>query len=112
MQGGILNNFELNNKPKFEKIINIDREGVIANMDTESIGWSLVQLGCVTQKKGEKLDFTAGIEFYKKTGENVKNNDPIFRVFGARKKQVEYAGEILKSAVKVRNEYQHIPLIL
>ena len=112
MQGGILNNFELNNKPKFEKIINIDREGVIANMDTESIGWSLVQLGCVAQKKGEKLDFTAGIEFYKKTGENVNKNDPIFRVFGARKKQVEYAGKILKSAVKVRNEYQQLPLIL
>ena len=55
-------------------------------MDTEKIGWSLVMLGCGQTNNTEKLDYTAGIEFFRKTGDIIKKGDPIFRVFNSNYK--------------------------
>ena len=51
---------------KFEKIVQSNKSGIINQMDTEKIGWSLIELGCGYNKGKDYIDYTAGIEFFVK----------------------------------------------
>ena len=42
---------------KYEKIIRSNHSGTIKYMNTEKIGWSLVELGCGRSIKTNKLEF-------------------------------------------------------
>ena len=44
-------------------------------------------MGCVAQKFGDDLDYSAGIELYKKLGDFVNSNEPIARIFGSNKRK-------------------------
>ena len=100
-QNGCLKQFEKNIVPKFEKIIRSNIDGTIIFMDTEKIGWSLVELGCGNKKKLDKLDNTAGIEFFVKPGDIIKKGSPIYRVFNTNSKKLDSASELLLNAIKV-----------
>jgi len=102
-QNGCLKQFEKNIIPKFEKIIRSNIDGTIIFMDTEKIGWSLVELGCGNKKKLDKLDNTAGIEFFVKPGDVIKKGSPIYRVFNTNSKKLDSASELLLNAIKVHN---------
>ncbi len=112
MQGGILDKFNSQKKPKYENLIFVNNEGIIQSMDTESIGWALVKLDCVMHNKNNNLDYTAGIEFLKKVGEEVKNSEPVFRVFGSNKKKLNSITKKLQSAIELGKNYKKISLIL
>ena len=87
LQGGSISQLELKTIPKYQKILEADRNGIIAEINTELLGWCLVQMGCVAQKFGDDLDYSAGIELYKKLGDFVNSNEPIARIFGSNKKK-------------------------
>ena len=100
-QNGCLKQFEKNIIPKFEKIIRSNKGGTIIFMDTEKIGWSLIELGCGNKKKLDKLDNTAGIEFFVKPGDIIKKGSPIYRVFNTNSKKLDSASELLLNTIKV-----------
>ena len=100
-QNGCLKQFEKNIIPKFEKIIRSNKDGTIIFMDTEKIGWSLIELGCGNKKKLDKLDNTAGIEFFVKPGDIIKKGSPIYRVFNTNSKKLDSASELLLNTIKV-----------
>ena len=77
-QGGKLENLYSSNTPKYEILILSDTEGIINTLDTETIGWALVELGCIKKNKQQNLDYTAGIEFLKKTGDIIMKNEPVY----------------------------------
>ena len=70
-------------------------------MDTEKIGWSLIELGCGNKKNLNKLDNTAGIEFFVKPGDIIKKGSPIYRVFNTNSKKLDSASELLLNTIKV-----------
>ena len=49
-QNGLLEKLSENTFPKYEKIVRSNQSGTIKNMDTEKIGWSLIELGCGNKK--------------------------------------------------------------
>ena len=100
-QNGCLKQFEKNIIPKFEKIIRSHKSGTINFMDTEKIGWSLVELGCGNKKKLDKLDNTAGIEFFVKPGDIIKKGSPIYRVFNTNSKKLDSTSELLLDTIRV-----------
>ena len=100
-QNGCLKQFEKNIIPKFEKIIRSNKNGTIIFMDTEKIGWSLIELGCGNKKKLDKLDYTAGIEFFVKPGDIIKKGSPIYRVFNTNSKKLDSASELLLNTIRV-----------
>ena len=100
-QNGCLKQFEKNIIPKFEKIIRSNKSGTINFMDTEKIGWSLVELGCGNKKKLDKLDNTAGIEFFVKPGDIIKKGNPIYRVFNTNSKKLESTSELLLNTIRI-----------
>ena len=100
-QNGCLKQFEKNIIPKFEKIIRSNIDGTIIFMDTEKIGWSLIELGCGNKKNLDKLDNTAGIEFFVKPGDIIKKDSPIYRLFNTNSKKLDSASELLLNTIKV-----------
>ena len=83
LQSGRLEQFEKRIIPKFEKIIPANKNGTIGYMNTEKIGWALIELGCGNKKKKDKLDHTAGIEFFVKPVEEIKQCEPIYPLFNS-----------------------------
>ena len=59
-QNGQLDLFEKNILPEFEKIVRSNKSGTINLMNTEKIGWALIELGCGYKKRKDYLDYTAG----------------------------------------------------
>ena len=102
-QGGRLNEFLDQSLPKYESYVCPKNSGFIQKMDTESIGWHLVDMGCVQQNRDQKLDKTAGIEFLKKTGDRVHQNQPVFRVFCSNKDKIKRVSKTLSNTLTIDN---------
>ena len=100
-QGGRLNEFHDQSLPKYESYVCPKNSGFIQKMDTESIGWHLVDMGCVQQNKDQKLDKTAGIEFLKKTGDRVHKDQPVFRVFCSNKNKINKVSKTLSNTLTI-----------
>ena len=100
-QGGRLNEFRDQSLPKYESYICPKNSGFIQKMDTESIGWHLVDMGCVQQNRDQKLDKTAGIEFLKKTGDRVHQDQPVFRVFCSNKDKIKKVSKTLSNTLTI-----------
>ena len=100
-QNGILNEFYKNISPKYEKILRSNQSGTVKYLDTEKIGWCLVNLGCNKATKTDKLDFTAGIEFFVKPGDTIKKGNPIYRVFNNDFEKLSSTLELLSKTVKI-----------
>jgi pyrimidine-nucleoside phosphorylase len=104
-QGGRLDKFDSENKPKHEAFIYPEKPGIITNMNTESIGWSLVELGCVMKNNNDTLDHTAGMEFLRKTGDEVEHNEPICRIFCSNEKKLDTVSRSLSSAIIIGEDH-------
>ena len=102
-QGGRLNEFHDQSLPKYESYVCPKNSGFIQKMDTESIGWHLVDMGCVQQNEDQKLDKTAGIEFLKKTGDRVHQDQPVFRVFCSNKDKIKKVSKTLSNTLTIDN---------
>ena len=100
-QGGRLNEFQNQSLPKHEKYVFPETSGFIQEMNTESIGWHLVEMGCVLQNRDQKLDKTAGIEFLKKTGDRVNQDQPVFRVFCSNKDKINRISKTLSKTLTI-----------
>ena len=100
-QGGRLNEFRNQPLPKHETYVYPETSGFIQEMNTESIGWHLVEMGCVLQNRDQKLDKTAGIEFLKKTGDRVHQDQPVFRVFCSNKDKINRISKTLSKTLTI-----------
>ena len=112
IQGGSIDKLKLKTVPKYQNILKARRDGLITKIDTESSGWCLVQMGCVAQKLGDELDYSAGIEFYKKLGDVVNSDEPVARIFGSNKRKIDNAEKFLEPVFTISSEYKPSPLIL
>ena len=81
--------------PKHEITVISNRHGFLSSLETEKIGWSLVEIGCGRKVEKDKLDYSAGIEFIKKIGDKVNKGDTIYRIFGNNLKKLNNAKIIL-----------------
>ena len=82
--------------PEYEITVKSNENGFVSSLETEKIGWSLVEIGCGRKAEKDKLDYSAGIEFIKKIGDKVNRGDPIFRIFGSNIKKLNNAKMILE----------------
>ena len=104
-QGGNFEQLQMSQSNiKNELYICSDRDGYISSMDTEKIGWALVEMGCGRRRDKDLLDFTAGIRFNVKIGETVKKGEKVYTLFGENIKKLESAKLMLNKTFKVSGE--------
>ena len=104
-QGGRLEEFYIQSKPNYETHVHSNKAGIIQHMNTEMIGWHLVEMGCVIKDENKVLDKSAGIEFLKKTGDQVNLDEPILRVFCSNKQILNKVSKSLQKTLVISEEY-------
>ncbi|MFL2982851.1 MAG: thymidine phosphorylase [Candidatus Neomarinimicrobiota bacterium] len=110
-QGGILKNFQSQMQAKYETFIYNKNPGIIIEINTEAIGWALNALSCGITSDNIDIDYTAGMEFYKKLGSETNIEEPIYRIFCSNKKRLQKVEKMLPSTVIVGDSYDDKPLI-
>ena len=104
-QGGNFEQLQMNQSNiKNELYICSDRDGYISSMNTEKIGWALVEMGCGRRRDKDILDFSAGIKFNVKVGETVKKGEKIYTLFGENIKKLESAKLMLHKTFNISSE--------
>ncbi len=91
-------------KAKFTREIKAECDGFISHMNAETVGVACAKLGAGREKKGDDIDFTAGIMLRKKTGDKVSSGEVIARIYASDESRFSSAEETFLSAVEYSEE--------
>ena len=95
-QGGDLNDiYSKNNFPKNHIEVKSKKEGYISSINTEKIGWALVEMGCGKKVISDTLDHSAGIKTNYKVGDKIYKGDIIYELFGLDETKLKNAKKML-----------------
>ena len=89
---------------KHEIIIESQENGYISSMDTEKIGWALVEIGCGRKVAKDALDNSGGIKFNRKVGDRVNVGDPVYKLFNSNEKKLYDAKSLLLNTFTISRE--------
>ena len=78
--------------------------GYITTMNTLELGNALIQLGICRKNKNDHLDYTAGIYFYKKTGDIVNKSEAWAEIFCSNPDKLEAGSAIVKNTIQIETE--------
>ncbi len=93
--GDLSDIYSENNYGDNQMIIISKKNGYIESMNTEKIGWALVEMGCGRKVISDSLDYTAGIKFNHKVGDKINKGEPIYEIFGSNEKRLKNAKSML-----------------
>ncbi|MFI3142219.1 MAG: thymidine phosphorylase [Clostridia bacterium] len=94
----LIENTDLFEKASIICEVKAESSGYIKSMDAEKIGSSSVILGAGRVNKDDVIDYTAGIELLKKTGDFVENGEVLAVLHTNKKEVIEEAKELFISA--------------
>ena len=91
-------------KAKASRGVRAPSDGFLYAIDTEQCGIASVELGAGREKKGDPIDYGAGIVFRKKVGDRVKRGEPIAVLYASDERRFPEAERLFGQAVTVRGE--------
>ena len=95
-QDGDLNDiYSKNNFAKNSIKIKSKETGYIKSLNTEKIGWALVEIGCGKKIINDTLDYSAGIKTNYKVGDKIYKGDTIYELFGFNETKLKNAKKML-----------------
>ena len=98
-QGGELSDiYSKNSLARYHIILKSQGNGYIQAINTEKIGWALVEIGCGRKVMGETLDYSAGIKSNYKVGDKINIGEPVYELFGYDEIKLKNARKILIDA--------------
>jgi len=103
MQGGdvkLIDNPELFKKSEINFDIICEDDGYISYMNSEKIGIASVVLGAGREKKGDPIDYSAGIVLKRKTGDFVKQGEVLATLYTSSHEKAQNAKNIFMQALK------------
>ncbi len=91
----------------------VSREsGYISRIDTEKIGIASMVLGAGREKKEDVIDYSVGLEVFKKIGDEVSEGDVLVRMYVSEKSDIEGAKSLIEGAYTVsKKPVEKIPMI-
>ena len=106
-QGGAkeaLLDYSLFKKAKYNRELFSHKSGFLTHMNTEECGNAAMVLGAGRSKKEDPIDLSAGIVFYKKTGDAVSEGEVLAILYSDEESRLCQAEEILLNAVSIEKE--------
>ena len=88
----------------YERAVLAPREGYIAHTNAEEYGLACLTLGAGRSRLEDEIDHSAGIYLYKRTGDYVKEGEPIAMLFTSREASLTAASERLLAATVISSE--------
>ncbi len=103
IQGGNFSKIESKsvNNPSFSKESYTHKIGYVRSMDTRIIGFALSRLGAGRSQKSRKIDSTCGVDFFKKIGDKVSIESPLFKIYGCNEQKLLNAEKEIRSAYEI-----------
>ncbi len=86
-------------KAEFTYKIRAEKDGFISHMNAESVGIACAKLGAGREKKGDSIDFTAGIKLLKKTGDKVSAGEVIAEMYSSDESKFSDAEKTFNSSI-------------
>ena len=106
-QDGDLNDiYSKNNFAKNHLRIKSKETGYIKSINTEKIGWALVEIGCGKKVISDTLDHSAGIKTNYKVGDKIYKGDTVCELFGFNEKKLKIAKNMLKKTFVISEQEQ------
>ena len=106
-QGGNLNDlYSKNNSAKNHFKIKSKETGYIKSINTEKIGWSLVEIGCGKKVISDTLDYSAGIKTNYKVGDKIYKGDIVYELFGFNEEKLKTAKKMLTKTFVISEQEQ------
>ena len=87
--------------PKVQQNVVAPRDGYVAKVDCEAIGWAVQRLGAGREKAGEPVSAMAGIEVHWKLGDAVKAGDTLYTMFADDAARLHEPEELLLKATQI-----------
>ena len=87
--------------PKYKKIIIAKDDGFITHLNTLEFGKAVVQLGGGRLAIGDKLDYSTGIQIYKKIGQTVSKGETLAEVFCSNIGKLEIGYSMVCNAYRI-----------
>lgn len=97
-------NTSLFEKAKFTREIKAENDGYIFHMNAETVGVACAKLGAGREKKGDDIDFTAGIKLLKKTGAKVTKGETIAEMYTSVESKFDDAEKTFLSSIEYSNK--------
>ena len=87
--------------PKYKKLIIAKDDGFITHLNTLEFGKAVVQLGGGRLAIGDKLDYSTGIQIYKKIGQTVSKGETLAEVFCSNIGKLEIGYSMVCNAYRI-----------
>lgn len=91
-------------KAELIREIKAEKDGYISYMNAETVGVACAKLGAGREKKGDSIDFTAGIKLLKKTGDKVSQGETIAEMYTSDESKFEDAEKTFFSSIEYNSE--------
>ncbi len=88
-----------------------ERSGIIESIDTESLGWIIIDLGGGRRQLTDAIDHSVGLEMLVRIGDEVATGQPLVRVFAPQSKFDEVASR-LRAAITIGDDPTDSPLLI
>jgi pyrimidine-nucleoside phosphorylase len=89
-----------------------NKNGFLHSMDSEAIGFALIELGGGRRKTSDKIDSSTGFWFEKHLGDSIKKDETIATIYAKDAKTAEIARKMLEAAVEIRAEAPSKPKLI
>ena len=89
----------------------LDRSGIVESIDTELLGWIIIDLGGGRRQLTDTIDHSVGLEMLVRIGDEVATGQPLVRVFAPQSKFDEAASR-LRSAITIGDDPTDSPLLI
>ena len=100
-------------KAEFTCKVQAEKDGFISRMNAEMVGIASAKSGAGREKKGDSIDFAAGIKLFKKTGDKVSAGEVIAEIYSSSESKLKDAEKTFLSAIEYsETEPQKRQLIL
>ena len=80
--------------------------GYIKSINTEKIGWALVEIGCGKKVISDTLDYSAGIKTNYKVGDKIYKGDIVYELFGFNEEKLKTAKKMLTKTFVISEQEQ------
>lgn len=103
-QGGnpdVLDDYSLFPQSKCKVELKAETSGYIGSFDTYNVGKASCETGAGRKKKGDKIDYGAGILLKKSLGEKVCTGDVLAEIYADSEDKCKLSLEILKNSIKI-----------
>jgi pyrimidine-nucleoside phosphorylase len=87
------------------------RSGFVVLIDTEQLGWAIIELGGGRKVMSEPIDTSVGIEMLVRLGDEVSQGQPLLRVFAPPRRMADVQ-PILESAFTIADQPQPVPSLI